>query len=921
MVGRGPQYQGDPGPLSVDGLRRGRRGADLRLRPSRHEWQAHEVDQFDRRHHLGDAHPHDRHPAGRRSVRRGAELQQQARRARHAGDRQLLTGPFGGQVGVPRAGGLHGHGDLVHPRDAEAGPRHRGQQARLTLLIDLLTSGSGTSFARVGPFGHSICCLLHTLLYKSSTLEVLHKSVYQSVPIMGVQIEIRLKSMLTDTKLTWTIDDPEKMIDQAAPITGSDVQTESDKNHPVDGRFTRLPMTLLPQRLIDRVKGLLASRTEHTPDSELTDALSLLQDSVDQIGATVPFQPKRARTIEAIPFLDAQTKVRRSGKKKGTEYSSYSLNQEGNNIVDALAAAVNVSGVATKADYDKAVAQLASISQEMIAQLTSTDTTFAVQKLWIKRATETVRLRALKSLKAAEKSTSEKPLSHIEAEYMKAGLLKSLKIELDGSDESWDAYSTALKDLYLRGKGFHANECDESQPEHVARRKAKDANLRSIISIARNFGYQEHKLNKQTYSALSIVDSPVVEPQNVDAPTQPAVAEPSRLELRRREVTRRVRKERLQLAGTVLLALSAMGAINHIGATASVDKQDEFYTENVALAGASLDVEQIAEIGVEPSVEPSATSTATPEPSATPMRLRRYFSESQSADVALMPVSGETTAQGEQYQTIEPLKAPEKRKLAHIDYTTPGEVSIYIQGIGTLTVRGKDGQDHTARYVVADDTNLPKDLGSGISLFIKNTLRNVPIHIHHSIVGSIPEIAHALLGVVREDQDKDGQYDNAPKRLVGRKAQIAKNEAKGLVKEDYVIATADIIDARKKDANGRMVGISTLDMLNVPSIKALIDAGYTIEVHNTCYSFAFYLNSEGKKVWYTDKYLIMAFMRVNPDSDSQAGRPVRAIDGKDAAKKESAAKRWFKMGNDTQPWKAEMARKQQAMARGGGFRS
>ena len=179
---------------------------------------------------------------------------------------------------------------------------------------------------------------------------------------------------------------------------------------------------------------------------------------------------------------------------------------------------------------------------------------------------------------------------------------------------------------------------------------------------------------------------------------------------------------------TTSIIISSWGAVSYTHL-----KQDEFYTENVALAGASLDVEQIAEIGVEPSVEPSATSTATPEPSATPMRLRRYFSESQSADVALMPVSGETTAQGEQYQTIEPLKAPEKRKLAHIDYTTPGEVSIYIQGIGTLTVRGKDGQDHTARYVVADDTNLPKDLGSGISLFIKNTLRNVPIHIHHKM--------------------------------------------------------------------------------------------------------------------------------------------------------------------------------------------
>ena len=704
----------------------------------------------------------------------------------------------------------------------------------------------------------------------------------------------------------WTIEDGDGF--------GAQVQIEAhqprvpsvEDNLPAHGRFTRLP-----QRLVDTARRVLSSKKETSINIELQRAQSLLIDSVNHIGATVPFQPQHEGNHDANPYVIGQEKTRRTGKKRGSRYTAYTLNEEGSHIVDTLAQAVSISEVKTQGDYDRVVTQLRSISHDLIAQLSTDvgDTAYQMQKLWIKRATETVRLRGLNNLKQAQKQKESKSLARIQAEYTRNALLTSLKIELDGSEESWNAYSLALSALYQRGKNLHARECDNAQPHLVQRRKEKDTELRSLISRARNLGYREHMLK----AGQSTVQ-PVLEPQVTTSPQQ---VEPTSAQRRINETAKRVRQERLRLAATGLALIAAMAAVTVIGN--AVEAQEEMYTDDVELVGASLAPEVLASIAMTPSVEPSVTPTATVEPTVTPVLSRRYFTDEETHNAIERVPAVEIGEDAPVYREVPKVGGEqkpatvEKGSQSGIDYSTPGEVIIDIEGLGPLTRMGSDGKEHGAQYIVSDDVNLPKSLQSGQSLYIK-TREDVPIHIHHSLVGKVAEIAHKLLELVRFDEDKDGEFDNEPKRLVGRNVDISK----GGVHEKYIIAAAEIIDARQKDAQGNFMHstITTADMLNTPSIKALIDAGYGVEVHNTCYRFDFYLNSEGVKVWFTDKYLIMAFVKAYiAPPQNRVRPPIQRVEEGNSPSKQSSATKWFRLGRETTPWAREMARKAQARAR------
>jgi len=507
-------------------------------------------------------------------------------------------------------------------------------------------------------------------------------------------------------------------------------------------------------------------------ESRLDDAATLLLQSVDALGRDIA-----AQSYDDTQYLTVETEISSPDVDNiSRKRTFYSVDQQGREIISTLCDALNVAQVSSREEYEAIVAELKMLSSTLKANLAPADAqTHKIQKEWIKRALDGVRLRALSSLKKAEKSRLVTSPDHILAQSIKAEILSSSFLTLDGSELSWMRYSEELSHYYTYQKKQNESRLDQSDLDFQAQLKALNTESRRIISIARNFGFQEHCAAMQKKAAI--------EPQKSI-----------------KENFTKLSLSPQMLKTATGLALTAAGVVTmaqSLRETVSAQEITAEYTQDTHTAIATREVESI----------------------------------------------------------------PDHVTFPHIEYSAPGEVHIKLDG-KTLTRNTKQGkQEDGVEYVTSGDTNLLEVLPTGKSLRI-DTRENIPLTIQHSILNGIGEIYHEVIEIVRKDEDGNAKPDDDPQRLIDHHMTITKDS----VDEEYVIASAEIVDARTID-NGVDRALTTSEMLSVKSIMKLrrqrLESGM-LEVHASCYSFETVVDQNGRKTIRTDKYLILGLVRVSP---------------------------------------------------------
>lgn len=507
-------------------------------------------------------------------------------------------------------------------------------------------------------------------------------------------------------------------------------------------------------------------------ESRLDDAATLLLQSVDALGRDMA-----AQSYEDTQYLTVQTEISSADDTNiSRKRTFYSIDQQGREIISTLCDALNVAQISSREEYEAIVAELKMLSSTLKANLAPADAqTHKVQKEWIKRALDGVRLRALSSLKKAEKFRLDTSPDHILAQSIKAQILSSSFLILDGSESSWMRYSEELSHYYAYQKKQNESQLDQSDPNFQEQLKALNTESRRIVSIARNFGFQEHCAAMQKNASI--------EPQKSD----------------------RINFTKLPLSPQMLktatgLALTAAGV--------------------ATLAQSLRETVSAQEITAE-YTQDTHTAIATREVESTPNHV----------------------------------------SYPHIDYSAPGEVHLKLDG-KKLTRTTRQGQTvDGVEYMTSGDTELIKVLPTGKSLRI-DTREHIPLTIQHSILNGIGEIYHEVVEIVRKDEDGNAKPDDDPQRLLGHHMTITKDS----VDEEYVIASAEIVDARTID-HGVDRALTTSEMLSVESIMKLrrqrLESGM-LEVHASCYSFETIVDQNGRKTIRTDKYLILGLVRVSP---------------------------------------------------------
>lgn len=562
-------------------------------------------------------------------------------------------------------------------------------------------------------------------------------------------------------------------------------------------------------------------------ESRFDTAASLLLQSVDTLGREIQLQ---GDSSEATSYIQVETTVvPDTGGRKDRVKTSYSIDQNGQEIISSLCDALDVSQLQTREEYEYLTVLLRELSRLLKSNLIDSDLhTQKIQKEWIKRATDGVRLRALSTLKKAEKSKLAKSDDHIQAETIKAEILRTSMLTLDGSESKWRDYSAELSFYYAS----HKAQNHPSEPDY----QAKNAELRRIISIARNFGFQEHCAAMQK--------------KTTPEPQKPLIGSVLRNHTKLRDVA-------------VGAGLAVVGGLMISEATkdmAAAQEVESMYTEDAQNAQATLEA------------------------------------HADSEDEKPLHIPGMMSAQ-------------EHRNAPRIDYRTPGEVNISFNGKPLMRKNSNGSIEDGVTYLTSSDLEMPEILPAGQSLRI-NTRENIPIHIHHSILKNVPEIFNALVEIVREDRNGDGQYDDDPERLIGGRMDLGKDG----VEESYVVVSAEIVDAWKTE-NGNPRTITTSDMLSIDSLaKVRLMNILGLEVHDTCYSFKSRLGENGKYMLVTDKNLIIGAVRVHPTQIQQPLRPHiqmarQEIQADIQEGKLSKLKRLLKPVDNARQWAAVRAQK------------